>query len=679
MTISSTTRKAGPFSGNGVTVAFPFTFKVFQASDLLVVLTDASGVETTETLTSQYTVSLNANQDSNPGGTVTMVTAPPVGYSLTIGSQVAQTQPAVLTNTGGFYPTVVNDMLDRATVLVQQLSERLSRTIALAFSDSSSLNSTLPTAAQRANKALVFDASGNIGVSADIPAQAAAAATSATAAAASATAAANSAATVGLVDLAVQNAGNRSHSDGTNTLVGSARWFLGNAAPSSDDSALLVGRTLTGSYNTGAHAFRDESTWTYSGAGLTGYASYDAIPSAGGAPTYNHLHAFQARPQYTGSGTLANVRAFHGQVGHTGTGTMTNGFGLWIGDATGTGPITNQYGVWIDPLTRGGGNFAFYSGSTSLNSYHGGRYQFGTAPMISAAGFTTYGSVLSHDTTGQLISNPNLTIINGLLDFHNTLGAAQFWTSGNLKIGVGNIANTTLRSYVPNAVGYKHSLGAISTADGTTYTERLAIAADTGHITPGADNTQNLGSGSLRFATVFAGTGTINTSDERTKQDIGDIDAAVLRAWGKVQFQRFRFKDAVLAKGDGARWHFGVIAQRVKEAFESEGLDALTYGLLCFDRWDDQWEEWGDEFEEWGDEYERTPAVLSDTALDSDGKPLVVQPEGRRLVREAGRRLVRAAGQRLAMAAGERYGVRYEEALVLECAYLRSQIEALRP
>lgn len=144
MTVAAAVRKAGPLTGNGVSTLFPFTFKVFQASDLLVVQTDLSGVETTQTLTTQYTVSLNSNQDSNPGGTVTMLTAPASGYLITIGSQVPQSQLTVLTNTGGFYPTVINDMLDRVTILVQQLSEKLGRALSLPFSAPAGTSLTLP-------------------------------------------------------------------------------------------------------------------------------------------------------------------------------------------------------------------------------------------------------------------------------------------------------------------------------------------------------------------------------------------------------------------------------------------------------------------------------------------------------------------------------------------------------
>jgi hypothetical protein len=156
MIASDAVRKAG-FMGDGVTAVFPFTFKVFAAADLLVVQTNLTPIDTTQNLTSQYTVALNANQDSNPGGNVTMLTPPPAGYLLTIGSQMAQTQPMVLTNTGGFYPTVLNNMADWVTILIQQLSEKLGRSLTLPFSSSAS--TLLPAAV--AGTLLGWNAGGN--------------------------------------------------------------------------------------------------------------------------------------------------------------------------------------------------------------------------------------------------------------------------------------------------------------------------------------------------------------------------------------------------------------------------------------------------------------------------------------------------------------------------------------
>lgn len=134
MTISSTNRKAGPYTGNGVTVAFPFAFKVFSASDVLVVRTDLLSVETDLTLTTDYTVTLNADQDANPGGTVTTLAAPATGYLITLTSAVQNLQQVVLA--GAFYPKVINDALDRLTIFAQQLSEQIGRAVKTSISSS---------------------------------------------------------------------------------------------------------------------------------------------------------------------------------------------------------------------------------------------------------------------------------------------------------------------------------------------------------------------------------------------------------------------------------------------------------------------------------------------------------------------------------------------------------------
>lgn len=103
-----------------------------------------------------------------------------------------------------------------------------------------------------------------------------------------------------------------------------------------------------------------------------------------------------------------------------------------------------------------------------------------------------------------------------------------------------------------------------------------------------SDGVPNLGGASNRWNTVYAVTGAINTSDEREKQDIAELDAAEKRVATALKslVKKFRFKDAVAAKGDAARTHVGVIAQDVKAAFQAEGLDSMRYGILCYDEWE---------------------------------------------------------------------------------------------
>ena len=117
-------------------MAFPFTFKVFAKSDLRVVLTDG-GVETDLVLDSDYSVSLNADQNNNPGGTVTYPLsgdALPTGDTLTILGSVDYLQETDIQNLGGFLPEVIENALDRATIISQQLKERVDAALTLPVS-----------------------------------------------------------------------------------------------------------------------------------------------------------------------------------------------------------------------------------------------------------------------------------------------------------------------------------------------------------------------------------------------------------------------------------------------------------------------------------------------------------------------------------------------------------------
>ena len=112
MTISSQTRKTGTFVGSGSTGPFAFAFKIFQPSDMLVVkVNTTTSVETTLTLTTDFTVSMNFDQDSNPGGNVTLVVALAVGNNMVMSSQIPYLQETDLTNQGGFYPEVITSSL----------------------------------------------------------------------------------------------------------------------------------------------------------------------------------------------------------------------------------------------------------------------------------------------------------------------------------------------------------------------------------------------------------------------------------------------------------------------------------------------------------------------------------------------------------------------------------------
>ena len=105
-----------------------------------------------------------------------------------------------------------------------------------------------------------------------------------------------------------------------------------------------------------------------------------------------------------------------------------------------------------------------------------------------------------------------------------------------------------------------------------------------GHFRPTHDNAQNLGSGSLRWNTIYAAS--INNSDINLKQNIAGLSDAEMKAASRISkiFKTYRWKESVEEKGvDKARIHTGVIAQTVKTELEAEGLDPSKYAFYCQD------------------------------------------------------------------------------------------------
>lgn len=105
----------------------------------------------------------------------------------------------------------------------------------------------------------------------------------------------------------------------------------------------------------------------------------------------------------------------------------------------------------------------------------------------------------------------------------------------------------------------------------------------------------------------------------------------------------------VKKQGDAARIHSGVIAQQVVEVFEKYGLDATRYGLLCYDKWED--------------EYEDVEVIDTEAVLDEEGNEITPAKKH--------------TEKRLITAAGDRYGIRYSEALCIEAAYQRRRADRL--
>ena len=164
MTVSSSVNKVSA-NGNGSTTVFPYSFKIFDQDDLTVILRNASGGETTQTISTNYTVSGVGNAS---GGNVTMGTAPASGESLTIIREQPLTQGLDLVANDPFPAASFEDTLDKLVFMVQQHEETLNRTIKGSKTTTITNPSFTTNATARANKVFAFDASGNIDITQEI-------------------------------------------------------------------------------------------------------------------------------------------------------------------------------------------------------------------------------------------------------------------------------------------------------------------------------------------------------------------------------------------------------------------------------------------------------------------------------------------------------------------------------
>lgn len=128
MTISTTAAQT-TLAGNGSTMNFTFNFVVDSVSDIEVIFTNSSGVQTT-LLPSQYTVAINPTAIGSLWGVGGFVTYPllgsPIaaGTSLTIQRVIPLEQTTSISNQGDFFPQDVESALDTTVMQLQQVSAR---------------------------------------------------------------------------------------------------------------------------------------------------------------------------------------------------------------------------------------------------------------------------------------------------------------------------------------------------------------------------------------------------------------------------------------------------------------------------------------------------------------------------------------------------------------------------
>lgn len=331
---------------------------------------------------------------------------------------------------------------------------------------------------------------------------------------------------------------------------------------------------------------------------------------------------------YVGKNSCANYNYTTGAADCPGFGCEDNSFVM----ASGT--VAKGNGIGYSP---GGGSSVDAIDASAVDNVDTNYYAL-VGSMVEAMGSTSTGAKYGYSAAeGSAIRCKNAEVSGAT----NTAVIANRGSAIRCDSIKAHDNETAFKSgyncdiYAPNAERSNNKTDFTPDRGGTAYigkeTMPTYFVPGKGDIFPYGDNSQRCGLAGRRWSNIFAATGSVQTSDERTKTGIVDPEEALMRAWGKVNFKVFQFKDAVEKKGADARLHVGVIAQQVVKAFESEGLDAYRYGLLCYDKW------------------ESVPAKV-----DEDGRVRVP-----------------------AIEAGELFGIRYEEALALEAAYQRWKLQKI--
>jgi hypothetical protein len=166
MTVSSTTVK-NSYSGDGSNDTFVYGFKIFASSDLQVIIRSATGTETTKTLTTDYTVT---GVGTTSGGNVVFEAAaiPTATETVVLIRNVPQTQAIDYIANDPFPAETHEEGLDRATMTIQQMQEEVTRSIKLSRTNTMTSTEFAVAAADRANKILAFDSTGEISVTQEL-------------------------------------------------------------------------------------------------------------------------------------------------------------------------------------------------------------------------------------------------------------------------------------------------------------------------------------------------------------------------------------------------------------------------------------------------------------------------------------------------------------------------------
>jgi hypothetical protein len=337
MSLASATSRMAPYTGNGSTATYAYTFKIFSDSDLLVTKRLIStGAETELVLDADYTVT---GAGTSSGGNVVLSAGNlSSSYELHIRRKRPLTQSTSIRNESSFNAGTHEDTFDKLTMIDQQQQDEIDRSMKLPETiDPADFDPTLPAILTPGYTLIVSDDGLGIALG---PSEAQleqavidAAATAVNAAAAAASAASASASATAASASATAAAASASAASASATA----------AAASAAVAAAAVGWAVTGS--------RSSPQDITAGAGVTALGGitpreHQFVQGSGGAVTVT------ANPQISAGGTVSQQLKLVGRS-DVNTLTLQDGTGLslkgtWVGGADSVLELFWDGSVWVE-------------------------------------------------------------------------------------------------------------------------------------------------------------------------------------------------------------------------------------------------------------------------------------------------------------------------------------------
>ena len=280
-----------------------------------------------------------------------------------------------------------------------------------------------------------------------------------------------------------------------------------------------------------------------------------------------------------------------------------NGGTFIVEESTGNidlGPLDINGSASDDSVVIDGSGRLLIGGTTARSNFD----NYSTSAVLQIEGATS-----DQDAGISVISNANsqyypsrLRLVksrgtslgsNTIVQSNDFLGVLSFQGSDGGEF----VEAAAILCEVDNTPGANDMPGRLSfrtTADGAAGpTERMRIRSNSDiswhnaqDIYPATDNVVRLGSGSFRYASVYAANGTIQTSDERQKTEVADsaLGTEFVKALRPVSYkwieggkrdsgERDEDNNFIYEAVPGRRTHWGFIAQEVKQAVDDAGVD----------------------------------------------------------------------------------------------------------